>query len=319
MARMVDPSARRRMPRGATLPVLAAALLAAACQRTPDDLLTVAPWQAPSAGMPATLAVMPGGDADFVPPSAPAARSGGEQAARSLAGVLVYPLAGVGMAIVTTGPAAILAAPVGMAVGLGAGLAEGARALGQDVHTPAEVEASVATVRRLLDPVRLGECLRDTLVARSAGRLVPAPPGAAGAGLRVRVDAVALAMRADSPIIGGGNPPMALGLSVSANLAQAAGVPEPAGATTARWHWTAEPRRYFAATAEEGRILQSDIELAVGMIAQRMLAELHPGSVAPPPARRGPDAERFRASCPGLAPAAAAGQTAPAEGVAPRG
>jgi len=319
MPPMVDPSARRRMPRRATLPVLAAALLAAACQRTPDDLLTVTPWQPPAAGMPATLAVMPGGDAAFVPPGTPAARSGGEQAARSLAGVLVYPLAGVGIAIVSTGPAAILTAPVGMAVGLGAGLAEGARALGQDVHTPADVEASVATVRRLLDPARLGDCLRDTLVARSAGRLVAASPGAAGVGLRVRVDAVALAMRPDSPIIGGGNPPMSLGLSVSANLAEAVGVPGPAVATTGQWHWNGEPRRYFAATAEEGRILQSDLELAVGMIAQRMLAELHPGSVTPPPARRGPDAGRFRSSCPGLAPAAAAGQTAPAEGSAPRG
>jgi hypothetical protein len=297
--------------------VLAGALVVAGCTRPPDDLVTVTPWQAPSAGLPATLAVMPGGDATFAPPAPPPARSGGEQAARSMAGVLVYPIVGglyglVGAGAPTAGAGAIIGVPVGMAVGLGAGVAEGARALGQDVHTQAEVEASVVTVRRLLDPTRLGDCLRDTVVARSAGRLVRAPTGASGAGLRIRVEAVTLSMQREAPIIGGANPPMVLSLAVAANLDGETGV------APGRWTWNAEPRRYFAATAEEGRILQSDIGLAVGMIAQRILVELYPGSGTPPPTRRGPEAEAFRTACPDVAPTAAAGQTAGAESVTSR-
>jgi len=306
------------------LVVLAGALVVAGCTPPPpDDLVTVTPWQAPSAGLPSTLAVMSGGDATFAPPAPPPARSGGEQAARSVAGVLVYPIVGglyglVAAGAPTVGAGAIIGVPVGMALGLGAGVAEGARAMGQDVHTPAEVEASVATVRRLLDPTRLGDCLRDTLVARSAGRLVRAPTGASGAGLRIRVEAVTLSMQPESPIIGGANPPMVLSLSVTANLDGGTGVAGPASVAAGRWQWNAEPRRYFAATAEEGRILQSDIGLAVGMIAQRMLVELYPGSGTPPPTRRGPDAEAFRTACPDLAPMAATDQTAGVESVTSR-
>jgi hypothetical protein len=64
--------------------------------------------------------------------------------------------------------------------------------------------------------------------------------------------------------------------------------------------------------------LQGDIEVAVGMLAQRMLADLYPGKIAPPTPRQGADEQGMRASCPGLAPAAAARQSTAAEGIAPR-
>jgi hypothetical protein len=317
MPRVLDPSARRRTRRGPMLPVFVVVLLAAACARQPDDLITVTPLSVPSARVPPTLGVARGSDAVFVEPSAPAPRSGGEQVARSAAGAILYPIAG-GLALaVMAPPAAILAVPVGVAAGLGAGLAEGARALAQDVHSPQEAEAAVATVRRLLNPVRLGDCLSDTLVARSAGRLVPA--GTTRPVLRVQVNHVALSMQRDPTIIGGGNTPMVLTLSFSAQIMDSADGAGPSGAQAGLWHWRAEPRRYFAATAEQGRMLNADVGIAVGVVAQRMLAELYPGAFQPPPARHGREAEGFRATCPDLAPAAAAGQSAPAEGVAPRG
>ncbi|MBR0674232.1 hypothetical protein [Neoroseomonas soli] len=84
------------------------------------------------------------------------------------------------------------------------------------------------------------------------------------------------------------------------------------------WHWNAEPRRDFAATADEGRALQADIAVAIGVLAQRMLADVFPGSVEPPPTRAGERANALRANCPPVAPPAAAGQTVPAEALAAR-
>ena len=320
---MTTAAASRRSPdllAGAG-PFLSAMLLLAACAETPPNPQTVMPWQVPPGGLPGALVVLRGADAAFVPPPPPMARSGGEVAARSAAAVLLYPIAGgLGLGAMRTA-GAILCIPVGMVAGLGVGLAEGARAMGQDVHSTEEAVAAVATIRRVVDPSRIGDCLRETLVARSGGRLVAAPADVSGAGLRVRIEAVTLGVKRDSPIIGGANPELVLSLTAGAALTE--GPPDPSGRPASLpgagiWRWDAAPRRYFTASAEEGRVLQSEIEVAVGVLAQRILADLHPGSVQPPPRIAGNDAAALRATCPPVAPPAAAVQTAPAEVAARR-
>jgi hypothetical protein len=309
------------MPRSAMLSVLAGALFATACAQPPQHLVSVAPFRAPEGGLPAVLALLPGQDAAFVPPPPPAARSGLEVAGRTAAATVLYPLAGaVVLPLVVCGPAALVCIPLaivtGATMGVAGGVGEGVSAANQDVRSPEDVAAAVVTIRRVVDPARIGDCLRDTLVGRAEGRLVAAPAGSSGPGLSVGLGSVALSIQGDSPMRGS-NPPLVLNLTAIATLRTDAAM-SPSGERGGQWRWASEPRRYFAATAEEGRVLHSEIEIAVGALAQRILADLYPGLIAPPTPRRGVDEQRFRASCPELAPVAAAGQTGPAEGIAPR-
>jgi hypothetical protein len=320
MTASFHPPATRPLRRRAMLPVLAAAALVAACAQPPQPLHSVALVLPPN-GLPAMLAVLPAQDAAFVPPPLPTARGGVEVAGRAAAATVLYPIAGaVLLPLFLCGPAAVVCIPLaiaaGAATGVGAGVGEGVSAANQDVHTSEEVAAAGATIRRLLDPARIGDCLRITLVGRSGGRLVTAPARASGSGLDVGLGLIALSSQRDTPMRGS-NPPLVLHLGAFATLRTDTAAP-PAGGSRGEWRWTSEPRRYFAATAEEGSALQGDIEVAVGMLAQRMLADLYPGKIAPPTPRQGADEQGMRASCPGLAPAAAARQSTAAEGIAPR-
>lgn len=179
--------APRPLRRRAMLPVLAAAALVAACAQPPQPLHSVALAPPPPNGLPAVLAVLPAQDAAFVPPPLPTARGGVEVAGRAAAATVLYPVVGaVLLPLFLCGPAAVVCIPLaivaGAATGVGAGVGEGVSAANQDVHTSEEVAAAVATIRRLLDPARIGDCLRNTLVGWSGGRLVTAPAGASGPG-----------------------------------------------------------------------------------------------------------------------------------------
>ncbi len=292
------------------LRTMAAVLLATACTSAPDDLSVIAPWQAPRGGVPTGLALRPGADATFVPPTAPAPQSRAEVAGRTAGAAVIYPLAGV-VGAAMCGPAAILCAPVFLAVGIGTAAAEGARGA-EAVRTPEEVAATTETLRRVADPARLGACLRRTLAERSGGRLVAEPETPGGDALRVAIHFVSIGVRTNRSMLislGDFNPEIVLHVGASAMLTEDRGrPPDTTPDARAIWSWQAEPRRYYAATDEDGRALQADLGLAVGILAQRILADLYPGSITPPPTRHGSEAERFRASCPGLAPAGAAGQ-----------
>ena len=325
------PPPRRSPLRPSVLSALAGVLLAAACARPPDDLL--ASWRAPEGGLPTGVAIRAGTDATFVPPPPPPPRSGGEVAGRAAAGAILYPLAGALGLSMLCGPGVIICLPVAMAIGATAGAAAGiaasAGAARDDIHTPEEVEAAAATLRRVVDPTHIGTCLRETLVTRSGGRLVADGAAASGAALLVRLDSIALGVGADAPLVRGSNPPLILSISASAStrpealepigqtpsassgaMGDGGKRPSPSGPGSGTWHWSAEPRRYFAATEDEGRALRDDIEVAIGVIAQRILADLYPGSLAPPPTRHDAGALQFRAACPGFASPANAGQTA---------
>jgi hypothetical protein len=301
--------------------VVAGALFVAACAQPPQHVASVVPFPVPASGLPAVVALLPAQDAAFVPPPPPAARSGVEVAGRTAAATVLYPIAGaVLMPLVLCGPAALVCIPLAIAagatMGVAGGVGEGVSAANQDVHSPEDVATAVAIIHRVVDPVRIGDCLRETLVRRAEGRLVAAPAGASGPALSVGLASVALSSQQDTPMRGS-NPPLVLHLGAIATLRSDAALP-PSDGSRGQWRWASEPRRYFAAAAEEGRVLEDEIEVAVGVLAQRILADLYPGLIAPPTPRRGVDERRFRASCPGLASQAAARQDAPAEGIAPR-
>jgi hypothetical protein len=303
------------------LPALTAVLLAAACARPPDDLVAVTPWQVPQGGLPTVLTVRPGADATFVPPTPPAPQTGANVAGRTAGAAVLYPLAGL-LGAGLCGPAAILCAPVFIAVGIGEAAAEGTRAA-QAVRTPEEVAASSVILRQVADPARIGACLRQTLVARSQGRLIPTREAPGGATLLVALRSVSIEVRHDENKLmrlGDFNPQIVLHVTANATLApDAAGAADAAPAAhTVAWRWQAEPRRYYAATAEDGAALQADIETAVGVLAQRILADLYPGTAAPPPVRHGAEVQQFRAACPPLAPQPIAGQTVDRQTIAAR-
>lgn len=312
------PHGQRRRAR---LAMLAVAGLATACAQPPQHLVSVARFTVPSGSLPGVVAVLPARDAAFVPPAPPVARSGVEVAGRTAAAAVLYPVAGaVLLPLFLCGPAALICIPLAIVAGATAGAAggvgEAVGAANEDVRSPEDVAAAVATIRRVIDPARIGDCLRQTLVDRSEGRLVPAPVGASGPGLSVGLASIALGTERDTPMRGS-DPPLVLHLGAIAAL-RTDEAPSASGASRGEWHWASEPRRTFAATAEKGRALRADVEIAIGVLAQRILADLYPGAVAPPAPRRGFDEQRLRASCPGLAPAAAPGQSAPAGRVAAR-
>ncbi len=299
------------------LRLCAAVLQLAACTGS-DNLAAVTTWDMPRGGIPIGLSVRPGTDAAFVPPIPPAPRSGAEVAGRTAAATIIYPTAATLYLLDSCNADAVLclvaALAAGVAVGTGAAIAEGTAAATQDVRSTEHIATAADAFRRVLEPSAIGACLRRALVSRSGGRLRSSEQGSEGPvspELRVWLDSLTLILQRDTPMRGS-NPPMALSLAASASLrpeqSHAAGLP-PYDPGLGFWRWDAPPRRYFAASAADARLLRDDVEVAIGVLAQRMLTDLIPGSVAPPPLRYGAQAERLRASCPELAPSPSSVQT----------
>lgn len=303
--------------RVATVAGLAAAL-AGACTPRPDDLRRGAPWQPPPGGLVAEMPVRPVGLGNVNPPAPPAPRSAADVAARTAGGAAMYGLGGALMGI-QCGIGIIVCGPVGLVLGTGVALAEGVASQQQDVATAEEVALAARTLRGMLEPARLNPCLAGTLVARAGGRLGPDRPGPA---LHVWVQDVfvsTLGGRQDS-YIRRENPLLLMTITVAASIDP----PDDTRSDLLRpgrgsWSWSMELPRYLVATADGGRLLQAEVDVAIGVLAGHVLADLFPDAMPRPPRRNGDAARAQRTACPPLAAVPPAGQTAPAEGVAPRG
>jgi hypothetical protein len=295
-----------------------AAALASACAPRPDDLRSNAPWQPPPGGLAAEMPVRPVGRGSVYPPTPPAPRSAADVAARTAGAAAMYGLGGALMGI-QCGIGVIVCGPVGLVLGTGMALAEGVASQQQDVATAEEVALAARTLRGLLEPTRLNPCLAGTLVARAGGRLGPDRPGPA---LHVWVQDVfvsTLGGRQDS-YVRRENPRMLMTITVAASIDPPDDArPELLLPGRGSWSWSTELPRYLVATADGGRVLQGEVDVAMGVLASHVLADLFPGAVLRPPRRNGDAARALRTACPPLADAPPTGQTAPAEGVAPRG
>jgi hypothetical protein len=76
--------------------------------------------------------------------------------------------------------------------------------------------------------------------------------------------------------------------------------------------------RYLVATADGGRLLQGEVDVAIGVLAGHVLADLFPDALPRPPRRNGDAARAQRTACPPLAAAPIAGQTVEHERIAAR-
>jgi hypothetical protein len=194
--------------------------------------------------------------------------------------------------------ALFVCAPVGAVVGGIAGISSGADRLSQAGYTEAEVQAMTATVARRLAPQRLSDCLRDTLVSRAEGRFVmaaPADPVALEAALASLSLAPSPAARQDLL----GQVPFRFGLGVRSTLREprpdpAAPPPGPRRVPGVTGNWASEGQGWFTWAANDAVLLETEIGLAVGVLAQQVLADTFPDAFQPPPSGR---PEALRVTC----------------------
>lgn len=197
--------------------------------------------------------------------------------------------------------AVLVCAPVGAVVGGVAGISSGVDRLRQAGYSEADVQAMAEVVVRRLAPPRLAECLRDTLVSRAGGRLVMAAP-ADPVALEVGIARVSLtpASGAREDLLG--QTPFVLGIGARSVLREPPPDPVPRRVPGLHADWTSDRQGWFTWAANDAARIEAEIGLAVGVLAQRMLADTFPDAFQPPPSGR-PDA--LRVTCRPPAPPAA--------------
>lgn len=251
-----------------------------------------------SAGLPTPLPLRAGEDVAAVVPGLPQRLTVGEgvgtTAAAALGGAGYGAVSMFGLCL-PGGPIALFCIPVGAAVGATIGLGAGVIGTAPNIHGEEPILAAADVLRRRLDPDRVATCLRDTMVARSEGRLMPVTTRAAPM-LEAGLAGLSLTRTADGS---DADPRLVLTVSVGAAVA----LPDrPPGSLPPRglkgtWSWNSAPRRYFDWAAEGGAALEAELGLAIGVLAQRILSELYPGEVPAPPGPRGSARQALRVGC----------------------
>jgi hypothetical protein len=293
----------RTFPRRLGAPVLGAALLLlAGCGSAPDpigaDGRPILSGTPPTPPVPILAVTSAPAALPEPPPALGVGAAAGMTTVATLGAAGYGAVAMVGVCL-PSGPFALLCAPIGAVVGGTMGLAAGAIDSSRSPGSEAEALRRAEVLARHLQPERLGNCLRDTLVARSGGRLVAA--GAEGPGvLRTALGEIRLAPQGGSQF-NPSNPVLALTISARAALGGQDG-----GADQARsFTWRGQPSDYARWAANDGALLEERIGIALGLISRRILAEMFGEAEFPLP--RGSSArEALRTACQPPPPVAAA-------------
>jgi hypothetical protein len=200
------------------------------------------------------------------------------------------------------GPALIVAAPLIPIVGV-AGLVAGAEIASAAAARARLTEESRAAIQRAmaqrLSPERLGACLRDTLVARSGGRLTGAEITTPGSGPRTTLGASAAFNVVEPGAVNAADPFLKLALTarLAVTNAPAAAGAEQREAVAGQWTWVGERQnRYLRWAADDGVPLEPEIGLGIGLLARRILGDLYPELRTPVP-RSEREREQYRAAC----------------------
>lgn len=202
--------------------------------------------------------------------------------------------------------ALFVCAPVGAVVGGIAGISSGADRLSQAGYSEAEVQAMTAALVRRLAPRRLSDCLRDTLVSRAEGRFVMAGPSDPVA-LEAGIAGLSLAPRQGASQDLLGQTPFLLSLNVRTRLREpdagpAASPPAARRVPGTDETWRSDSQGWFHWAANDAALVETEIGLAVGVLAQRILADTFPDAYQRPPSGR---PEALRVTCRPPAEAAA--------------
>lgn len=169
--------------------------------------------------------------------------------------------------------------------------------------TPEQLESARSAESRLraqLTADRVARCLRDTLVARSDGRLVRASDAGAGE-IELRLRSLTLIQEPLTRSVSGPDPSASLYIAFEASLRTPQGVE---GATQAsasfRWFWRSAKHPLSVWAARGGEILEREIETGIGLIARSVLMDVFaPSALAAVlrPEVSSATAEALRARC----------------------
>jgi hypothetical protein len=297
------------MPAFRLAPLLALALLSGGAKENPPPPTWYPATERAALPQPLPIRVVPAADGPTAPP-APDRVTGAGAIGRTLAGGLGGGLAGLGYggaAGIAGGPLGIVAgAGAGAAIGIVVGLVAGGIESGRAMHSEAEAAQAATILLRHLDPERARACLAETLISRSAGRMIGAEPDAKGH-LTIGLEELSLMVETPEPAEAGPrryrimpfNPPMRLHLQLHSpprNRPEAAEAPG-----TGDWSWSGPGSRYFDWAARDGAALQEQLEIGIGIVAQTILADLYPADFQRPP-RQGAEALRTRCPAPPTEP-----------------
>lgn len=284
---MIQP---RLGPRRHTAPVLGAFLLLAGCAAAPDPVKDnggAALGSTQRAQPVPIIAVTSAPPALPAPPPVLGVAGGAGLTTVATLGGAGYGAVMMFGSCLPSGPFALLCVPVGAVVGGTMGLAAGAVDSARSPGTEAEALRRAEVLSRHLQPERLGNCLRDTLVARSGGRLAAA--GAEGPDvLRTALGEIRLAPERESQF-NPSNPSLALTVTARAGFG-----PQPGVSRSFTWRGTASTYADWA--ADDGAQIEEQIGIALGLIARRILAEMF-GEAAFPLPRGGGAREALRTTC----------------------